>query len=59
MSSSSSGAGVGKDGSLGVLGLAAAVISDNFDEGVDEAGGVGDRIILLDWSGLRLSIPAN
>ena len=45
---------------MGVLGLAAAaVISDNFDEGVDEAGGVGDRIILLDWSGLRLSIPAN
>ena len=44
---------------MGVLGLAAAVISDNCNEGVVEAGKVGDRIILLDWSGLRLSIPAN
>ena len=43
---------------LGVLDLAAAVISDNCDVGVDEDGGVGDRII-LDLTGLRLSIPAN
>ena len=55
---SSAGAGVGYDGSLGVLDLAAAVISDNCDVGVDEDGGVGDRII-LDLTRLRLSIPAN
>ena len=41
-----------------MLDVAAAVISDNCDVGVDEDGGVGDRII-LDLTGLRLSIPAN
>ena len=43
-----------------MLDLAAAVISDNCDigVGVDEDGGVGDRII-LDLTRLRLSIPAN
>ena len=46
--SSSSGLG------LGVLDLAAAVISDNCDVGVDEDGGVGDRII-LDLTGLSFS----
>ena len=43
-----------------MLGLAAAeaVVSDNCDVCVDEAGAVGDKII-LDCAGPRLSIPTN